>query len=70
MTNSEIYAWLRWRREIGLPEVSEDVIQRVRSECIAIHAHPEPPIKIYTVKKYFWGLITIYKPLKIKNYDF
>ena len=70
MTNSEIYAWLAWRREIGLPEVSEDVIQRVRSECIAIYAHPEPPIKIYTVKKYLWGLITIYKPLKIKNYDF
>lgn len=70
MTNSEIYAWLAWRREIGLPEVSEDVIQRVRSECIAIHSHPQPPIKIYTVKKYLWGLITIYKPLKIENYDF
>lgn len=70
MTDKDIKNWLAWRKDIGLPPVSQEVIERVQNECIVMYYAPEPPLKIYTVRKYLWGLITIYKPLKIEKYDF
>jgi|DEB0MinimDraft_3_1074331.scaffolds.fasta_scaffold72606_3 hypothetical protein len=70
MTNEELKAWLQWRKDLGLKPVSQSLINEILNNCVAVHSNPEPPIKLYTVKKYLFGLIKIYKPLKINNYDY
>jgi|DEB0MinimDraft_3_1074331.scaffolds.fasta_scaffold217079_2 hypothetical protein len=70
MDKTQLNKWLAWREELGLPPVSQDAIDKILSECVIIETKPEPPLKVYTVKRYLWGLIKIYKPLKIHRDEY
>ena len=67
MTSSEMNRWIAWRKELGLPNVSQlDANKMLRDERIFVRETPRR-VQVFKKKTYLWGLIKVYKPIKVKQ---
>lgn len=64
MNSTQLRKWLEWRKEIGLPPVSQTKINDMMNQTNVVVIDNPRNVQIFKKKKYLFGLITIYKAIK------
>jgi hypothetical protein len=67
MTRPELHNWLAWRRELGLPPVPQDTVNKMLRDQTTFVVDNPRQVTAFRKVTYLWGLIKIYKPIKVKQ---
>jgi hypothetical protein len=67
MTRPELYQWLAWRKELGLPPVPQKTVNDLLNDRRTFVIDQPRTVQAFRKVTYLWGLIKIYKPIKVKQ---
>ena len=65
MTRPQLHNWLAWRRELGLPPVPQQTVNDLLNDRRTFIIDQPRTVQAFRKVTYLWGLIKVYKPIKI-----
>jgi hypothetical protein len=65
MTRPELYQWLAWRKELGLPHVPQKTVNDLLNDRRTFIIDQPRSVQAFRKVTYLWGLIKVYKPIKL-----
>ena len=67
MTRAQLHQWLAWRKELGLPPVPQATVNELLRDQRAFTVDSPRNVQAFRKVTYLWGLIKIYKPIKLNK---
>jgi hypothetical protein len=67
MTRPQLHNWLAWRKELGLPPVPQKTVNDLLNDRRTFVIDQPRTVQAFRKVTYLWGLIKIYKPIKVKQ---
>ena len=67
MTRPQLHNWLAWRRELGLPPVPQKTVNDLLNDRRTFIIDQPRTVQAFRKVTYLWGLIKVYKPIKVKQ---
>jgi len=65
MTRPQLHNWLAWRKELGLPPVSQKTVNDLLNDRRTFIIDQPRTVQAFRKVTYLWGLIKVYKPIKL-----
>ena len=65
MTRPQLHNWLAWRKELGLPPVPQKIVNELLNDRRTFVIDQPRSVQAFRKVTYLWGLIKVYKPIKI-----
>jgi len=65
MTRPQLHQWLAWRRELGLPPVPQKTVNDLLNDRRTFIIDQPRSVQAFRKVTYLWGLIKVYKPIKL-----
>jgi len=65
MTRPQLHNWLAWRRELGLPPVPQKTVNDLLNDRRTFVIDQPRNVQAFRKVTYLWGLIKVYKPIKL-----
>jgi hypothetical protein len=65
MTRPQLHNWLAWRRELGLPPVPQKTVNDLLNDRRTFVIDQPRSVQAFRKVTYLWGLIKVYKPIKL-----
>ena len=66
MTPKQLKGWLQWRKQVGLPPVPQQQVNDLLRDKRTFAVEQPHNIQAFRKVTFLWGLIKIYKPIKVK----
>ena len=67
MTRPQLHNWLAWRRELGLPPVPQKTVNDLLNDRRTFIIDQPRTVQAFRKVTYLWGLIKVYKPIKLSK---
>jgi len=67
MTRPQLHNWLAWRRELGLPPVPQKTVNDLLNDRRTFIIDQPRTVQAFRKVTYLWGLIKVYKPIKLNK---
>jgi len=67
MTRPQLHQWLAWRRELGLPPVPQKTVNDLLNDRRTFVIDQPRTVQAFRKVTYLWGLIKVYKPIKLNK---
>ena len=67
MTRPQLHQWLAWRKELGLPPVPQKTVNDLLNDRRTFIIDQPRTVQAFRKVTYLWGLIKVYKPIKVKQ---
>jgi len=65
MTRVQLHQWLAWRNELGLPPVPQKTVNDLLNDRRTFIIDQPRSVQAFRKVTYLWGLIKVYKPIKL-----
>jgi hypothetical protein len=67
MTRPQLHNWLAWRKELGLPPVPQKTVNDLLNDRRTFIIDQPRTVQAFRKVTYLWGLIKVYKPIKVSK---
>jgi len=67
MTRPQLHNWLAWRKELGLPPVPQKTVNDLLNDRRTFVIDQPRSVQAFRKVTYLWGLIKVYKPIKLSK---